>query len=80
MKASRCGRFRKRGRKISRRLPTKVVLALKTVSCESGEVLAQEIWDGTDGLSVLQSLIAGDLPAPPLARFCEVLDEPTLLG
>ena len=38
----------------------------------AGEVLSQEIWDGTDGLGVLQSLIAGDLPAPPLARFCGI--------
>ena len=38
----------------------------------AGEVLAQEIWDGTDGLGVLQSLIAGDLPAPPIARFCGI--------
>jgi uncharacterized protein (TIGR00369 family) len=38
----------------------------------AGEVLPQEIWDGTDGLGVLQSLIAGDLPAPPLAHFCGI--------
>ncbi len=38
----------------------------------AGEVLSQEIWDGTDGLGVLQSLIAGDLPAPPLAHFCGI--------
>ena len=38
----------------------------------AGEVLSQEIWDGTDGLRVLQSLITGDLPAPPLARFCGI--------
>ena len=38
----------------------------------AGEVLSQEIWDGTDGLGVLQSLITGDLPAPPLARFCGI--------
>ena len=38
----------------------------------AGEVLAQEIWDGTDGLGILQSLITGDLPAPPLARFCGI--------
>ena len=38
----------------------------------TGEVLPQEIWDGTDGLGVLQSLIAGDLPAPPLAHFCGI--------
>ena len=37
-----------------------------------GEVLSQEIWDGTDGLSVLRSLITGDLPAPPLAHFCGI--------
>jgi uncharacterized protein (TIGR00369 family) len=37
-----------------------------------GEVLPQEIWDGTDGLGVLQSLIARDLPAPPLAHFCGI--------
>jgi uncharacterized protein (TIGR00369 family) len=38
----------------------------------AGEVLPQEIWDGTDGLGVLQSLITGDLPAPPLTRFCGI--------
>ena len=38
----------------------------------AGEVLSQEIWDSTDGLDVLQSLIAGDLPAPTLARFCGI--------
>ena len=38
----------------------------------AGEVLPQEIWDGTDGLGVLQSLITGDLPAPPLAYFCGI--------
>jgi uncharacterized protein (TIGR00369 family) len=38
----------------------------------AGEVLPQEIWDDTDGLGVLQSLIAGDLPAPPLAHFCGI--------
>src|SRR5580698_4982863 len=38
----------------------------------TGEVLAQEIWDGTDGLGVLRSIITGDLPAPPLARFCGI--------
>jgi uncharacterized protein (TIGR00369 family) len=38
----------------------------------AGEVLSQQIWDGTDGLGVLRSLIAGDLPAPPIARFCGI--------
>ena len=38
----------------------------------AGEVLSQEIWDNTDGLGVLQSLITGDLPAPPLAHFCGI--------
>jgi uncharacterized protein (TIGR00369 family) len=38
----------------------------------AGEVLSQEIWDAADGLGVLQSLISGDLPAPPLARFCGI--------
>jgi len=38
----------------------------------AGEVLSQEIWDGTDGLGVLRSLITGDLPAPPLAHFCGI--------
>ena len=38
----------------------------------AGEVLAQEIWDGTDGLGVLQSLIAGDLPTPPIAHVCGI--------
>jgi uncharacterized protein (TIGR00369 family) len=38
----------------------------------AGEVLSQEIWDDTDGLGVLQSLIAGDLPAPPIAHFCGI--------
>src|SRR6516225_842383 len=39
----------------------------------AGEVLPQEIWDGTDVLGVLQSLITGDLPAPPLTRFCGIV-------
>jgi uncharacterized protein (TIGR00369 family) len=38
----------------------------------AGEVLSQEIWDGTDGLGVLQSLITGGLPAPPIARLCGI--------
>jgi len=38
----------------------------------AGDVLAQEIWESMDGLGVLLSLIAGDLPAPPLARFCGI--------
>jgi uncharacterized protein (TIGR00369 family) len=38
----------------------------------AGEVLTQKIWDHTDGLGVLQSLIAGDLPAPPIAHFCGI--------
>jgi uncharacterized protein (TIGR00369 family) len=38
----------------------------------AGEVLAQDIWDGTDGLGVLLSLIAGDLPAPPITRLCGI--------
>jgi uncharacterized protein (TIGR00369 family) len=38
----------------------------------AGEVLSQETWDGTDGLGVLQSLITGDLPAPPMAHFCGI--------
>jgi uncharacterized protein (TIGR00369 family) len=38
----------------------------------AGEVLSQEIWDSTDGLGVMQSLITGDLPAPPLAHFCGI--------
>ena len=38
----------------------------------AGQVLPQEIWDSTDGLGVLQSLITGDLPAPPLAHFCGI--------
>jgi len=37
-----------------------------------GGVLAQQTWDGTDGLGVLRSLIAGDLPAPPLTYFCGI--------
>jgi uncharacterized protein (TIGR00369 family) len=37
-----------------------------------GEVLAQDIWDSMDGLGVLRSHIAGDLPAPPLAHFCGI--------
>src|SRR6516225_1423685 len=37
-----------------------------------GEVLAQDISDRMDGLSVLRSLIAGDLPAPPVAHFCGI--------
>jgi uncharacterized protein (TIGR00369 family) len=38
----------------------------------AGEVLSQQISDDTDGLGVLQSLIAGDLPAPPIAHFCGI--------
>jgi uncharacterized protein (TIGR00369 family) len=38
----------------------------------AGQVLPQEIWDGADGLGVLQSLITGDLPAPPLAYLCGI--------
>ena len=38
----------------------------------AGQVLPQEIWDGTDGLGVLRSLITGDLPAPPLAHLCGI--------
>jgi uncharacterized protein (TIGR00369 family) len=38
----------------------------------TGEVLAQEIWDGTDGLGVLRSIITGDLPAPPIAHLCGI--------
>ena len=37
-----------------------------------GEVLSQEVWDGADGLGVLQSLIKGDLPAPPLGHLCGI--------
>jgi hypothetical protein len=40
---------------------------------EEDPVLSQEIWDSTDGLGVLQSLIAGDLPAPPIAHFCGIV-------
>ena len=38
----------------------------------AGAVLPQEIWDRTDSLGVLRSLIAGDLPAPPIVRFCGI--------
>jgi len=38
----------------------------------AGEVLPQEIWDGTDGLGVLRSHIAGDLPPPPVAHLCGI--------
>ena len=38
----------------------------------AGEVLSQQIWDGTDGLGVPQSLITGDLPAPPIAHLCGI--------
>jgi uncharacterized protein (TIGR00369 family) len=38
----------------------------------AGQVLSQEIWDGTDGLGVLRSLITGALPAPPLAHLCGI--------
>jgi uncharacterized protein (TIGR00369 family) len=37
-----------------------------------GEVLPQETWDAMDGLRVLQSHITGDLPAPPITRFCGI--------
>jgi uncharacterized protein (TIGR00369 family) len=46
----------------------------------AGQVLAQEIWDSTDGLGVLQSLIAGDLPAPPIARFCGIAPVEATVG
>jgi len=32
----------------------------------AGEVIPQEIWDKKGGLEVLQALLAGELPAPPL--------------
>jgi uncharacterized protein (TIGR00369 family) len=38
----------------------------------AGEVLSQEIWDSTDGLGLLQSLITGDLPAPPIVHLCGI--------
>jgi uncharacterized protein (TIGR00369 family) len=38
----------------------------------AGEVLPQQVWDGTDGLGVMRSLITGDLPAPPLVHFCGI--------
>jgi uncharacterized protein (TIGR00369 family) len=38
----------------------------------AGQVLSQEIWASTDGLSVLQSLITGDLPTPPLTHLCGI--------
>ena len=38
----------------------------------AGQVLSQRIWDSTDGLGVLQSLITGDLPAPPVAHLCGI--------
>jgi uncharacterized protein (TIGR00369 family) len=38
-----------------------------------GDVLGQDVWDGRDGLGVLRSLMAGDLPAPPIARFCGIV-------
>jgi uncharacterized protein (TIGR00369 family) len=37
-----------------------------------GQVLPQDVWDHTDGLGVLRSLIAGDLPAPPIRYFCGI--------
>jgi len=37
-----------------------------------GQVLSQDVWDGTDGLGVLRSLIAGDLPAPPIRHLCGI--------
>jgi len=35
-------------------------------------VLSQEIWTARTVSGVLQSLITGDLPAPPLAHFCGI--------
>ena len=35
-------------------------------------MLSQEIWDSTDGLGLLQSLITGDLPAPPIVHLCGI--------
>lgn len=34
-----------------------------------GEVLPQETWDRTDGLSILEALIGGELPPPPISRL-----------
>ena len=38
----------------------------------AGQVLPQDVWDGTDGLGVLRSLIAGDLPASPIRYLCGI--------
>lgn len=37
-----------------------------------GEVLPQEIWDRMSGLEVLQALIKGELPAPPIKYLCGI--------
>ena len=34
-----------------------------------GEVLSQDVWDRLSGLDVMRGLIAGELPAPPVANF-----------
>jgi uncharacterized protein (TIGR00369 family) len=34
-----------------------------------GEVVAGEVWEALDGLTMLKAHIAGDLPAPPIARL-----------
>jgi uncharacterized protein (TIGR00369 family) len=34
-----------------------------------GEVVAGEVWESLDGLTMLKAHIAGDLPAPPIARL-----------
>lgn len=41
----------------------------------AGEVLPQETWDRLDGLEILNGLIAGDLPAPPISRLLGVWPE-----
>ena len=34
-----------------------------------GEVLAQDVWDRMSGLEIMHGLMAGELPAPPIAYF-----------
>ncbi|MDQ6746794.1 MAG: PaaI family thioesterase, partial [Candidatus Dormibacteraeota bacterium] len=41
----------------------------------AGEVLGQATWDRFSGLEILQRLVAGDLPAPPISRLLGIFPE-----
>jgi uncharacterized protein (TIGR00369 family) len=38
-----------------------------------GEVLPQEIWDQRSGLEIMRALIKGELPPPPITKFCGIV-------